>query len=247
MSRTVIIAQARMGSTRLPGKVMMDLAGRPVIDHVIERARLARKADALVIATPDLAEDASLVAHVRALGVDVITGSADDVLSRYMKAAEESRADTVVRITCDCPLLDPAIVDEVIEAFFVSGADYCSNTLRRTYPIGMDTEVFSVTALFTAGIDATEQPHREHVTPFIYQHPERFKLRNVEAPEWARRPELRLTVDEQADLDLIREVVTLAGPSADLRQILAVLDAHPGLAGRNAEVLHRHVEKPDSW
>lgn len=247
MSRTIIIAQARMGSTRLPGKVMMDLAGRPVIDHVIERAQRARKADSLIIATPDLAEDAPLVAHVRALGVDVVTGSADDVLARYVKAARESRADVVVRVTCDCPLLDPGIVDEVIEAFYATGADYCSNTLKRTYPIGVDTEVFTAESLFTAEAEATEQQQREHVTPFLYQHPERFKLHNVEAPEWAHRPELRLTVDEQADLDLVREIVKLAGPAADLGEVLAVLDANPGLADRNAGVAHRHVAKPESW
>lgn len=245
---TVIIAQARMGSTRLPGKVMMDLGGRPVIEHVLERALAVKRANALVIATPDLPEDESLALHVRSLGVEVVQGSAEDVLSRYAKAARAAQADVVVRITCDCPLIDPAVIDESIEAFFSSGADYCTNALRRTYPIGMDVEVLKVAAVYAAESEATEKQHREHVTPFIYQHAERFKLHNVEAPAWATRPELRLTVDEPADLMFLRELLRRShGSSLSLREVLAVVDGHPELLELNAGVMHRYVEKPATW
>ncbi len=248
MSRTVIIAQARMSSTRLPGKVMLDLGDKPVVDHVVMRARASRLADDVCIATTVEDTDDVLAAHLDTLDVQYIRGSLDDVLARYVQAAEVSRADTIVRITCDCPLIDPVIIDEVIAAFRSAPAvDYCSNTLRRSYPIGMDTEVFSREALERAYAEATEAPEREHVTPYLYQHPELFRLRNVEAPGWARRPELRLTLDEPADLELLRAVVGLVPGGADLATVLEALRMHPELEGINARVSHRYVERPDSW
>jgi len=210
MGRTVIIAQARMSSTRLPGKTLMDLGGRPVIDHVIERARASRLADDVWVATTVDAADDVLVAHLAELEVPHVRDSLNDVLARYVEAAEQSRADTVVRITCDCPLIDPEVIDEVIAAYRKQPpVGYCSNTLHRSYPIGMDTEVFSRHALERAHVEATQPLEREHVTPYLYQHPELFRLRNVEAPDWARRPDLRLTVDEMADLEMLRTLVGL--------------------------------------
>lgn len=248
MSRTVIIAQARMSSTRLPGKVMLDLGGRPVVDHVFMRARASRLADDVCVATTIEDTDDVLAAHLDTLGVQHIRGSLNDVLARYVQAAEASRADTIVRITCDCPLIDPAIIDETIAAFRAAPAvDYCSNTLVRTYPIGMDTEVFSREALERAYAQATAATEREHVTPYLYQHPELFALRNVEAPGWARRPDLRLTLDEPADLELLRAMVALVPEGAGLEAVLEALRMHPELEGINAGVTHRHVEKPGSW
>jgi spore coat polysaccharide biosynthesis protein SpsF len=241
--RTVIIAQARMGSTRLPGKVMMKIAGRPIIDHVIERARRSR-VDEVVVAIPDLTEDDVLDDWLRSSGVHVFRGSSDDVLSRYAGAAAEAGADVVVRITCDCPLIDPKVIDAVLDVFEGDDAEYCSNTLERSYPIGMDTEVFSRRALERADSEATRKHEREHVTPYLYRNPDLFRLRNVRAPEWARRPDLRLTVDEQADYDMISRLLEyLPESGAGLEAVLDVLKKEPRLEEINRDVHHRHLSQ----
>ena len=245
MPRTVIIAQARMSSTRLPGKTLMDLGGKPVIDHVLERARRTRLADDVWVATTTDPRDDVLVEHVRSLGVPYVRGSLDDVLSRYTDAATAARAVTVVRITCDCPLIDPEVIDATISAFReLPAVDYCSNCLRRTYPMGMDTEVLSGSALKRASKEATAPYEREHVTPYIYQHPDRFLLRNARAPEWATWPELRLTLDEEADLEALRRIVAELGHDASTHVVLDLMRSRPDLVALNADVLHRHVEKP---
>jgi spore coat polysaccharide biosynthesis protein SpsF (cytidylyltransferase family) len=248
VTRTVVIAQARMSSTRLPGKTLLELGGIPVVDRVVERARESELADGLWVATTTDPSDDVLAEHLRGLGVPYIRGPLDDVLERYVMAAREACADTVVRITCDCPLIDPGVIDQTIAAFRdAPEVDYCSNTLVRTYPIGMDTEVFSADALARAHAEAREPHEREHVTPYIYQHPGVFSLRNVCAPEWATWPELRLTLDEPADLDMLEAIVALA-PSSGLRlkDVLRVLHENPSVAGMNAHVVHRHTLKPGS-
>lgn len=226
----------------------MDLGGMPVIDRVVARARRATRADDVWIAITDHESDDVLEEHVRTLGAPYVRGSLDDVLARYAQAAEASTADVIVRITCDCPLIDPGVIDTVIDGFqSTPGLDYCSNTLVRTYPIGMDAEVFSRHALERANEHATDQHEREHVTPHLYQHPDRFRLQNVEAPAWAHWPQLRLTLDEEADLWLLRKVVERVGPDAGLRQVLDLLRAEPALVALNADVTHRHLERPVEW
>ncbi|GAB4276478.1 MAG: glycosyltransferase family protein [Coriobacteriia bacterium] len=243
--KVVAIIQARMGSTRLPGKTLMDLAGEPVVDHVIRRARRAKRIDDVMLAIPALPDDDILAEHLDILGQRYIRGDAEDVLARYQQAAMASEADVIVRITADCPLIDPRVIDRVIKAYMERPAvDYCSNTLRRTYPIGMDTEVFSREALERAFDEATEPYEREHVTPYIYQHPKKFRLRNVEAPEESRRPEYRLTVDEQVDLEVIRELASRLGAHAGLECYVRELDSDPVLLERNLGVAHRYVSKP---
>jgi spore coat polysaccharide biosynthesis protein SpsF len=248
VARTVIIAQARMCSTRLPGKVLMDLGGEPMVDRVLERARRARMVDEIVVATSTDPSDDVLVEHLESRGAKVLRGSLDDVLSRYMLAARETKADIVVRITCDCPLIDPGVIDETIKAFATqSTVDYCSNTLIRTYPIGMDTEVLSTEALFWADAAATKPHEREHVTPFIYQHPERFRLRNVNAPEWAAHPDWRLTVDTAEDLVVLRALYQRLPDQFGLAEIIDAIESDPGVLDANRGVPHRHIERPDSW
>ena len=237
-----------MSSKRLPGKTLMDLCGKPVVDHVIARARAARLAEDVWVATTTDATDDVLARHLCDARVPHVRGSLDDVLARYVQAAEESRADTIVRITCDCPMIDPEVIDATIAAFREPpGVDYCGNTLRRTYPIGMDTEVFSRAALERAAAEALQSHEREHVTPYLYQHPELFRLRNVEAPEWATWPELRLTVDEAADLEMLRGLGRTLGYGAALREVVSFLRASPEIAAANSRVNHRHVSKPVRW
>lgn len=238
-----------MGSTRLPGKTLADLGGLPVVDRVIARVRSARLVDEVVLAITDRAEDDVLASHLDALGQRYVRGSSDDVLSRFALAVgTEPDADTIIRITADCPLIDPDVIDEVIAASSEAPAiDYCSNTLVRTYPIGMDTEVFSRAALERAAAEALLPREREHVTPYLYQHPMEFRLRNVEAPGWATWPELRLTLDEAADLEMLRALAARIDTDAGLRDVLGALRDAPEIAAINGQVAHRHTQKPGSW
>lgn len=247
MKPVVAIVQARMGSTRLPGKTLMDLGGATVMQRVLERLARATLVSGVVVAITDRAEDDVLEAHLGEIGATCVRGSSDDVLSRFGVAALASPASAYLRITADCPLIDWDVVDGVIGSFQDSGVDYCSNVLRRTYPLGMDCEVFSAEALELALGDATLPHEREHVTPFMYQHPERFRLHNVDAPDWATWPELRLTVDEQKDLEFVRAIVSEVGPHAGLRPIVELLEGRQDLLAINDGVPHRHVEKPTNW
>ena len=245
--RVVAIVQARMGSTRLPGKTLADLGGMPVIDRVLHRVARANLVADRVVAITDLPVDDPLETHLADAGESVVRGAEDDVLSRFGKAAEQFPADAYLRVTADCPLIDPQVIDDVVSAFWSGDFDYCSNVLVRTYPIGMDCEVVSAEVLWAAVAEAVDPVEREHVTPFVYGRPERFRLRNVEAPAWANRPDLRLTVDEANDLELLRRVIDELGPDPSLREVLQLLDRRPDIGRTNSDVEHRHVEKPTSW
>lgn len=244
MVNTVAIVQARMTSTRLPGKVLMDICGKPALAHVIERLKRVPEIDAIVVATTTGHRDDAVHALARDLGVDGFRGDETDVLGRFAGAARAARADIVVRVTGDCPLLDPSVVGRVIAERANSGADYASNTLRRGYPIGMDAEAFLATALHAADQEALAEDEREHVTPFVYRHGERFHLENVAAPPDLKRPDLRLTLDTAEDLDLIRAVFDALypqNPTFTLADVLALIDARPELAEINRNVRHRWV------
>lgn len=195
-----------MTSTRLPGKVMAPVLGEPMIGRQVERLRRARHIDRLVVATSADSSDDPLAAYCESLGLDVIRGPLDDVLERYrMALAPYPAATAVVRLTADCPLADPAVIDQVIARHHEAGADYTSNTLgTRTYPHGLDTEVVRSDALNEAAARARDPYEREHVTPYIYRRPETYRLVGV-----SRTPSLatlRWTVDYPADMTFVREV-----------------------------------------
>lgn len=196
------MVQARLGSARLPGKVLADLGGRPVLARVLERAARIDAAATLALAIPSSASDDPLVAVGLDAGAVVVRGSADDVLDRFHQAAEETRADAVVRITADCPLLDPAVAARVVEKFREGGFDYVSNVHPPTFPDGYDTEVMSATALRDAWREATQPDEREHVTTFIWKRPERFPAANV--ADDVDRSSWRLTLDTAEDLEYLR-------------------------------------------
>jgi spore coat polysaccharide biosynthesis protein SpsF len=183
----------------------MDVAGHPMCSRVVQRTRQARTLTEIVLATSTEQRDEPLVGLAARLGVPCFRGSEGDVLSRYFGAAQAFDADLVVRLTGDCPLLDGAVIDEVVRVFQENKSmDYVSNTLERTYPRGLDTEVFARDALVRAHLEARLPYEREHVTPYIYRHPELFSLRNV-----AHSSDLsayRLTVDEAADLTVVRQI-----------------------------------------
>jgi spore coat polysaccharide biosynthesis protein SpsF len=238
--RTVCTIEARMTSSRLPGKVLLEAAGKPLLAHMIERLRRARTLDAIVIATTEEASSDPIVALAEELGVGCFRGSEDDVLGRVLGAARAHAAELIVETTGDCPLIDPGVVDLIVERFRDGGVDYCSNTLERTYPRGMDVQAFPFAVLEEVDRLTDDPADREHVSLYIYEHPERYELRSVrsERPETG---ELRLTVDTPDDLALIRAVfdeLYPKDPAFGLDDILALLDARPDLAE-----LNRHVEQ----
>lgn len=196
-----------MTSTRLPGKVLKEVMGKPLLEYQIERLKKVKQADDLVIATTINKSDQPIIELCKKLNINYYRGSEEDVLSRYYEAAKQYQADVIVRVTSDCPLIDPAVVDEVINNFRKSTGkyDYVSNTLERTYPRGMDTEVFSIEALKEAYDKAVLTPEREHVTLYIYSHPEKFRLFSVKYKK--DESSHRWTVDTEEDFILIKTIL----------------------------------------
>lgn len=204
--KTAAIIQARMGSDRLPGKVLMDIAGKPMIDRVVERVQRCESVDGVIVATTTQAKDDELADHCRSLGVKVVRGSEEDVLSRYALAAEKFHCQTVVRITSDCPLIDPKIVDQVVyEVTENPGVQYACNFFpQRLFPRGLDAEVIRTQLLKQINSEATDARHREHVTLKIYEHASRFNIASVS--NRLDHSHLRWTVDTEADLMLVRKI-----------------------------------------
>jgi spore coat polysaccharide biosynthesis protein SpsF len=235
--KTIIIVQARMTSTRLPGKVLLPLAGEPMLVRLLERLRRVQRADGIVIATTTNASDDPIAALCAQQGVPCHRGSELDVLSRYADAARLHAADVVVRITSDCPLIDPALIDQLIAVYEEGDSDYVSNMLPPTWPYGMAVEVFSATALAQAHAEATQDAEREHVTPFIYWHPQRYRLRNVASP--VALSHHRWTVDTPEDYELVRRLfdhLLPTNPHFTQADVLALLDAHPDWIAINQHV-----------
>lgn len=228
--KTVIIVQARMTSTRLPGKVLKAVLGKPLLEYQIERLRRIESADEIVIATTTNDTDQPIVDFCNRLNLPYFRGSEEDVLARYYGAAIEHSADVIVRITSDCPVIDPGVISSII-GFYIENRnqyDYVSNCLKRTYPRGMDTEVFSFRSLQESFREAQAVPDREHVTPFIYNNPSRFRLANVEYIE--DRSKYRLTVDTSEDYELIRRIIGKIYPLNNkftLEDILQLFQENP--------------------
>ena len=235
--KTIIIVQSRMTSTRLPGKVLLPLAGEPMLMRLMERLRRVQRADGIVIATTTNVTDDPIAAMCAQQGVPCHRGSELDVLSRYADAARLHAADVVVRITSDCPLIDPALIDQLIAVYEEGDSDYVSNMLPPTWPYGMAVEVVSATALAQAHAEATQDAEREHVTPFIYWHPQRYRLRNVASP--VALSHHRWTVDTPEDYELVRRLfdhLLPTNPHFTQADVLALLDAHPDWIAINQHV-----------
>lgn len=233
MRRAIAVIQARMGSTRFPGKSLAALAGRPILARVVERAAAISGVAQVVVALPVDAEDDRLAALARDQGAPVFRGDPADVLDRVYRAALAARADIVVRLTADCPLLDPEVSGRVLAAL-TDGVDYASNVHPPTFPDGLDTEAMAMTALETAWREAAQPSDREHVTPFLWRRPDRFRAANV-----AHDRDLsgfRWTVDEPDDVPLLDAVCReLDGRGLfGLDDVIGLLDARPDIAARAA-------------
>jgi spore coat polysaccharide biosynthesis protein SpsF len=234
--KRVFIVQARMTSTRLPGKVLMDLDGKPMLAQQLNRLKRCRTADEIVVACTTNTEDDPIAALCAREHVMIFRGSEKDVLSRYLGAARMAKADLVIRITSDCPLICPEICDMVVNS--IGDADYASNALRRTYPRGLDTEIFTFAALERAAAEATSPPSREHVTwRFHTEDSASYTLRSVEDAE--NHSNLRWTVDETDDIEMVRQIWTrlrLSEETLGYREILAYCLAHPEITAINAAI-----------
>ena len=240
--KIVAIVQARMGSTRFPGKVLKKIKNKPLIDYVIGRLKLSRSIDQIIIATSIKSQDDLIVNYAKEKGIKFFRGSEEDVLSRYYNAAKENNADVIVRITSDCPLIDPDIIDDLIANHIKNKADYTANIIKRTYPRGFDVEVFSIKSLIKSFDEADKKYYREHVTPYIREHPEKFKLYNIEAGNKLRRPEIRITVDTIEDFNLIGKIYENFD-NIDFRaeEIIDFLDKNPQLLKINKHVKQKGV------
>lgn len=234
--RVVAIVQARMSSSRLPGKVLADLAGKPMLARVIERLQDSRTLDAITVATTTDPADDGIVALAAQLDTACYRGDTDDVLARYLGAARTARADVVVRITSDCPLIDAGVVDRVVDAL-ATDIDYASNTHARSYPRGLDAEALHRDVLERLGRLACTPATREHVTSYVMEHPARFRIARVLAPH--DDSDLRWTVDTPEDLAMIRALYELGAATLDHHALIAVVRARPELAALNAHVPQR--------
>lgn len=238
MDKTVVLVQARLGSSRLPGKVLLPLAGRPVLAHVVERCRAAPGVDRVVVAATEAPEDDAVAACAAEHGAEAFRGSADDVLGRFAAAAAAFPAGHYVRITADCPLTDPRVVAEVLAAHLAGGRDYTFNDVPVGFPRGYDVEVVRAEVLAWLAASCRDETSREHVTPYLRDHAADFDVFVVAGEAEADYSGCRLVLDEAADYELLATICErLRGkPLFGLADVLSLLAAEPALATLNRDV-----------
>ncbi len=244
----IAIIQARFGSTRLPGKIFKDLSGKPVLWHVVNRLSYSKLCNKVIVATTTEIEDDQTENFCVEHNIPYYRGSSDNVLSRYYETAKVFGAEIVIRITSDCPLIDPIILDKMIDDFLITNKseqlDYLSNSIVRTYPRGLDVEIFSFEALDKTYKQATLPYEFEHVTPYIYQHPDLFKLKN-----FANDKNLsfhRWTVDTSEDFSLIKKIydeLYIPGKIFLLNDILKLFDKNPELIKINQNIKQKSLRE----
>jgi spore coat polysaccharide biosynthesis protein SpsF (cytidylyltransferase family) len=246
--KVVAIIQARLGSTRLPGKVLIELDGMAVLGHVIARAQRIAGVDEVAVATTPASEDDGVAEYAGDRGATVFRGDELDVLNRYGDCAREMNADAVVRITADCPLIDPELSGRVVLRYLEGDIDYASNYKPPTFPDGLDTEVFSFAAIDEAQRSADRPSEREHVTPYIWQHPENFRLANI--TQEVDHSGLCWTLDSPQDLEMMQALAThLEMPlvDANYRDLMNVMRNHPQVAAINGEWVRNDKMESMFW
>jgi spore coat polysaccharide biosynthesis protein SpsF len=240
----VIIVQARMGSTRLPGKILKEVLGKPLLDYEMEQLHRVKHARTLAVATTVASVDDAVEAHCHKKGYKVFRGSEEDVLERYVQAARSLHADVVVRVSADCPLIDPAVVDDAIDLYLTNTpfVDYVSNTLERTYPRGLDVEVISFNALQEAHLLTASAEEREHVTPYIWRHPEIYQL--LPLTQGKDESSHRWTVDTEEDFALIKNILEALYPTVPhfhKDRIIALFHQHPDWMEINRHIKQKTI------
>ena len=245
MPEIVAIIQARMSSTRLPGKVLLDLGGRTVLSRMVERVRRSKLVNRVIVATTVDPSDNQIARYCQQENVDIFRGRLADVLDRYYQAAKLFHAQIVVRLTADCPLIDPELIDFTIKALIDQEADFACNRLpppfKRTYPIGLDVEVCTFVALEKAWQEATEKHHREHVMPYLYEVQGRFKVVQLNFNQDLGH--MRWTLDTREDYALLCEVIKRLDNRNDFSwfEVLKLFYRDPQLASINQSVKHKSM------
>ncbi len=238
--KIIAIIQARMSSTRLPGKVLKEISGKPMLWYVVNRTLLSPSIDKVIIATSIDDSDDPIAAFCEKEKIECFRGDLENVLSRYWQVAKNEGADVIIRVTGDCPFVDGKLIEEGIKDFLDSGVDYLSNTIERTYPRGFDFEIFTHNSLDTAYKNAVEEPEKEHVTPYIWRnHPEGFKIKYFK--EEKDKSNFRITVDNRKDLEAAK--ILIERYNADKKnylEIIKLLEAHPEIVAINKNVEQKH-------
>jgi spore coat polysaccharide biosynthesis protein SpsF len=243
--KIIATVECRMTSTRLPGKVMLESCGQPMLAHIAQRLGRAPKIDQVVLATTTNAADDCIEALAKRLGVGCFRGSEDDVLARVLGAARTYHADIIVEITGDCPLIDPEVTAQTLDLYLFNDCDYASNDGQPAFPLGLNVEVFSTKLLELADREGLTEPDREHVSWFFVRQPQRFRLLTLPAPPSLYWPELRLTLDEPDDYRLIDKVFQALypdNPCFTLRDVVLLLKSRPDWVALNAHVAQRTPE-----
>lgn len=244
--KIIAIIQARVGSTRLPGKVLKKLSDKTVLNHVVERVNQSQEIDNIIIATSNLEKDNLIEKECKKIGVSFFRGSENDVLSRYYNAAKENNADVVVRITSDCPLIDPNVIDEIVRFYKEENYDVVTNAgselMQRTYPRGLDTEIFSFEQLEVAFLNAEEKYQREHVTPYIYENSNEifYYKNNIDYSQY------RWTLDTQEDFKLISTIYEKfyrGKHNFYMKDIINFLSKHPQIACINQHIEQKKIKE----
>jgi spore coat polysaccharide biosynthesis protein SpsF len=240
--KIVAVIEARYNSTRLPGKVLMPILGQPMLVRILQRLKLARTLDDIIVATTDSPSDDAVVEAMNRAGAHTFRGSEEDVLDRVVKAAEWANADIIVEITGDCPLIDPGLVDKLVGDFLVGGADFVSNILPHTTPRGTDVRVFRTSDLAEINRTSKDPADHEHVSLHFWEHLDKYTCRNVEMDLPDVVAEIRLTVDTEEDLALVRAIYAglyETNPAFSLVDVLDYLNANPDLLELNRHVVQR--------
>lgn len=240
----VCIIQARMGSERLPGKVIKEIKGIPMIIHILNRLKQSDKIDKTIVATSTNPENDKLVEIVENDGGIVFRGSEDDVLKRYIDAAEQFGGKYIIRVTGDCPLISAEVIDALIDRFLAAEVDYMRVDVPNTFARGFDAEIFTREALLKAHQKATEARYREHVTLYMYEHPEEFSIAKMEAKKSWNRPNYRLCVDTKEDFKVVERIYDALYDDNSyftIDDIISFLDAHPEIANINQSIIQKKV------
>ena len=242
VTKVVATIEARMTSSRLPGKVLLPVLGKPLLYYLVERIKAAKTIDTIVLATTTNTTDDVLEDFARSMGIAVFRGSEDDVMSRVLAAAENNNADIIVQITGDCPLIDPELIDQVVRTFKVNVVDYVSNCHVRSYPDGMDVAVFSAATLKKSEGLTGDPYHREHVSVHMRENPDVFPAIHLVSPSDSYWPELGLTLDEQPDYELIKKVIEYLWPTTPnfrCKDVVDLLRRKPNWVTLNESVERR--------
>ena len=240
--KKVATIEARMTSSRLPGKIMMSLAGRPSLEQIVDRVRRAKHVDQVVIATTTNWQDDAVEKWARAYGVSIYRGSEDDVLLRVLEAQRAFKGEIVVELTGDCPFLDPGIIDEVVRFYVEHDYNYVSNSKVRSYPLGFDVKVFSLADLEEVNRISQDPADREHVSLYLYEHPEKFSAHTLMAPPELHRPQMRICVDTPEDFAVAESIYNALYPKKpdfNAHDIVRYLESHPEVLKINATVQQR--------